>query len=268
MTAPKEIDRDDVLGELQHRWYGDGDPLDMIRWTLDELVELDILRYREPADDPSKSPIGEVRRSSTAAVTVIKVGDTVATRWQAVETDASLGNEFVAGWEVIGAVPGTPAAEQNPVPPPVLARVRELLTNGQRIRAIKAIREAAVGLGLKEAKAFAETLPEWAVAERVNNERLRDAVLGEEVHVPADPHVPVVLKRADTAPRTFRSDGPEPPSDVTCVEWLRETRSTANFLQRHKDGWAWVLRPGGEPVFSDTPLHWCPARGEFREVLS
>lgn len=140
-----------------------------------------VVEVLEPADDPSKSPIGEVRRSSTAAVTVIKVGDTVATRWQAVETDASLGNEFVAGWEVIGAVPGTPAAEQNPVPPPVLARVRELLTNGQRIRAIKAIREAAVGLGLKEAKAFAETLPEWAVAERVNNERL--------------------LKRAVTAPR-------------------------------------------------------------------
>lgn len=176
------------------------DPVSGWRYSVPNEAAVEVL---EPADDPSKDPLGAVRPERETGASMVKVRpngwvvvrdrDEVAAHW----SDASVAT---VGGSVIGAVPGTPAAEQNPVPPPVLARVRELLTNGQRIRAIKAIREAAVGLGLKEAKAFAETLPEWAVAERVNNERLRDAVLGEEVHVPADPHVPVVLKRADTAP--------------------------------------------------------------------
>ena len=69
-------------------------------------------------------------------------------------------NECIAisggSFEVFRPVPGG-----NPVPPLVLARVREMLENGQKIRAIKAIREAAAGLGLREAKEYAESLPEW-----------------------------------------------------------------------------------------------------------
>jgi hypothetical protein len=47
MTAPRDIDRADVLGELEHR-FKEADPNNAIAWVLDELVELDILRYREP----------------------------------------------------------------------------------------------------------------------------------------------------------------------------------------------------------------------------
>lgn len=47
MTAPRDIDRADVLGELEHR-FKEADPNNAIAWVLDELVELDILRYKEP----------------------------------------------------------------------------------------------------------------------------------------------------------------------------------------------------------------------------
>lgn len=60
-----------------------------------------------------------------------------------------------------------PAADPDPVPPRVLQRVTELLANGQRIPAVKAIREACVGLGLKDAVEYAKTLPEWKAGERV-----------------------------------------------------------------------------------------------------
>lgn len=157
MSAPKEIDRDDVLGELRHRWYGDGDPADMIRWVLDELVELDILRYREPADDPSEDPIGTVRQCPDADAVAVRTEwchehESGCYRWRVPATGGArptsilVNDEHVSGWPVIGAVPGTPAAEQHhePVPP--------------------------------------------------------DGPSGQPFPPLPDPHVPVVLKRADTAP--------------------------------------------------------------------
>jgi hypothetical protein len=246
--AQKEIDRADVLGELQHRWYGDGDAADVIRWTLDELAELDILRFREPADDPSQDPIWTVRTVEPAPEmadgnTVVKFGDSF---WL---YPSKLGNGYgrldwakVDDSRIIGSVPGTPAAEANPVPPQVLERVREMLLNGQKLRAIKALREACVGLGLKEAKTYAESLPECALGDR-----LRATALNE--------------------PRVFQSDGPEPPEDVTILEKLDYPDDHRfPYAKRAKFGWV-----NCQTVDEDTSgvhgFKWPPAHhAKYREV--
>ena len=41
-------------------------------------------------------------------------------------------------------------------------------------------------------------------------------------------------------PRTFRSDGPEPPSDVHALVDL-QTIGSYRFLVRKLDGWAWSV---------------------------
>lgn len=164
--------------------------------ALISIADESTVEVLEPADDPTRDPIWTVRTVEPApggadGNTVVKFGDSY---WL---YPSKLGNGYgrldwscVTDSKVIGVVPGTPAAEQNPVPPQVLARVREMLNNGQRIRAIKAIREAAVGLGLKSAKEYAKSLPEWEVAERVSQARLGDAVLGEGDWNPRTPEDP------------------------------------------------------------------------------
>lgn len=59
-----------------------------------------------------------------------------------------------------------PGPGEDMVPPLVVSRAKEMLQNGQKIRAIKAIREATPGMGLREAKEYAEGLPEWDAYER------------------------------------------------------------------------------------------------------
>jgi hypothetical protein len=237
--APKEIDRADVLGELQHRWYGDGDAADVIRWTLDELAELDILRFREPADDP-KDPWGTIRAEAPDGLLWVKCSNGDWTCLSVCVDDED--DDYVSGFPVTGTVPGTPAAEANPVPPQVLERVREMLLNGQKIRAIKALREACVGLGLKEAKTYAESLPECALGDR-----LRATALNE--------------------PRVFQSDGPEPPEDVTILEKL-DYPDDHHFPYAKRAKFGWV---NCQTVDEDTSgvhgFKWPPAyHAKYREV--
>jgi hypothetical protein len=117
-AAPKEIDRATVLGELEYRFPASA-ANNAIAWVLDELAELDILRFRESADDPRKDPIWTVRTVEPAPAmadgnTVVKFGDSF---WL---YPSKLGNGYgrldwatVADSRVIGVVPGTPAAEQS-----------------------------------------------------------------------------------------------------------------------------------------------------------
>jgi hypothetical protein len=127
------------------------------------------------ADDPSKDPIGTMRclpdddgqRASSASIgdLVIKWDSTDENPWAWFRWDGPqlLSNETVTDWPVIGSVPGTPAAEQGAVPRRVAAKAAELLLAGEKINAIKAVREAHVGLDLKASKVFVESLPEHAI---------------------------------------------------------------------------------------------------------
>ncbi len=104
MSEPKWPQREDVknvgLNEALYRAaYNRG---------IDECIAA----YRLANDDPSKSPVGEVRRDPD-------VDGAIAIRFDASDWAYICGNEGwgwrgcpeVKGWPVIGAVPGTPAAE-------------------------------------------------------------------------------------------------------------------------------------------------------------
>lgn len=135
-TAPKEIDRPDVLGELEHRFRTVTDDLPVIGRVLDELVELDILRYREWADDPSKDPIGTLRREAHDDALVIYMKTTTDANgwWTAVYSNAAgiigkrFDNQFVAEFPIFGSCPGTPAAEADP-----MSMIRDIMQAQRRI---------------------------------------------------------------------------------------------------------------------------------------
>lgn len=73
-------------------------------------------------DDPSKSPVGEVRRNPQGSYVSIRVDRITADEgytypWLAVYSNGTTGgdsHDTVRGWPVIGAVPGTPAADAQP----------------------------------------------------------------------------------------------------------------------------------------------------------
>lgn len=181
----------------------------------------------ETAVDPGKDPIGTVRQSPNGVVVVKPFG---AIGWKVVwdcgATDRDYyGDHDVAGWALCQPVAFTPAAEANPVPPQVLQRMREMLNNGQKIRAIKAAREACVGLGLKEAKAFVESMPEHATCVAVLDGQLRDGIVA-----------------ASREPRVFQSDGPEPPEDVRVVRDV-DCGKFMPYLHKVPGGWRWGHKP-------------------------
>ncbi len=69
----------------------------------------------ERADDPSKDEVGTVRRSPDGKV--VAKGSRINFPWanlSAPKGDDSYHSNAVAGWPVIGAVPGTPAAANDP----------------------------------------------------------------------------------------------------------------------------------------------------------
>jgi hypothetical protein len=205
----------------------------------------------EPADDP-KDPWGTIRTEAPDGLLWVKCSNGDWTCLSVCVDDED--DDYVAGFPVTGAVPGTPAAEANPVPPQVLERVREMLSNGQRIRAIKAIREVCVGMGLKEAKAYAESLPEWAEGDRALGDQIRDGL---------NPH--------GWEPRVFQADGPEPPEDVTVLRWLdRDPAARWEYLVHTPSGWVWTSGPDQKPHAPATGAYWdtatraCP--GRYREV--
>lgn len=81
---------------------------------LDNLLTNLTVEVIEPADDPSKDPVGTVRKGHTASM--VKVRHNL---WHSVRDTAnvaanvvlSFSDEEVVGYRVIGAVPGTPAAK-------------------------------------------------------------------------------------------------------------------------------------------------------------
>ena len=140
---------------------------------LDATVEV-----LERADDPSKALRGEVRQIDD--MTAVCYGKDFWVYFSALHHGATGGygvfkDEQMVGAPVIGVVPGTPAAEANPVPPAIVERVRELLGNGQFERAVQVVRGAVADMSLSAGKAFVEGLQE------------RDAAV-PRVRVPNEPH--------------------------------------------------------------------------------
>lgn len=75
--------------------------------------------WRALTDDPSKSPVGEVRSSPEGAL-YCRVAHRTDFPWVLVHGGPPpagwhwFPDDVVKGWPVIGAVPGTPAAEAKP----------------------------------------------------------------------------------------------------------------------------------------------------------
>lgn len=209
MTAPKDIDRADVLGELEYR-FKESDANNAIAWVLDELAELDILRFRQPAGDPSVDLNGTVRKSPKDGRVVVcarhldPVGGErrcwidllpVPHRsWLLVDLD-------VVGWPVIGSVPGTPAAEQLQDETP---------------------------------------LPEWEM-------ELLEQEAARRPGPRPGPRVPRTLKSA-REPRVFSSDGPEPPPDVVALI-DNGARLARYLLRRSDDRWQWSKDLAGKNLY-------------------
>lgn len=111
---PKPGDR--VRVTFEGRWTGKSD---LVEQDNGRIVDIDVFQEAveviEAADDPSKDPVGTVRRRQGFDEIAIQA-DTDATTyeaWLVLGNPASSGwarHEYVSGWEIIGAVPGTPAA--------------------------------------------------------------------------------------------------------------------------------------------------------------
>lgn len=115
----------------------------------------------QPADDPSKDPVGATRRDPATDQLYARL-DYVTEEWRslALEDVEWRSDRQVVGWEKGQPVPGTPAAGQ--VPDAVVAEARRLMRRGLKIPAIKHLRE---GIGqdhplysLRAAKEFVESL--------------------------------------------------------------------------------------------------------------
>lgn len=230
---PQKGDRCRVTFEATYEGEGrDGQParVKVVKGGMPALVSVadgSVFEVLESADDPSKDLTGSIRRTRT--VTCIareRDGGPDYHRWIAVELNESFTDEHMRGSRVIGAVPGTPAAEAEKQDSSLDADDEDPLT------------------------------PEYR------------AHVGRSGDGHNTPVAGCGFCRPSREPRVFSSDGPEPPEDVSCLMWMFDTATTARFLQRHNGGWTWVRMPGSKPEFDETPLRWCPGRGEFREVLS
>lgn len=155
--APREIDRADVLGELLHRFEKD-DPNNAISWVLDTLTELDILKFRAPVDDPSKDPVGTVRREKHDegfSVWLASLDHNEDRYWVCVYSTAPgnrgqmLEDRYVGDTEVVSCLWGTPAAE---------AETREKSVNIAVLR--EKIRREEIKQGLREPRVFRSDGPE------------------------------------------------------------------------------------------------------------
>ena len=85
----------------------DGDGYKHLCQVEDATVEV-----LERADDPSKDPIGTVRKGDKSSPVVrCRVTSSDVHPWKSVMYTVSYSHDEVVGWPVTGAVPGTPAAE-------------------------------------------------------------------------------------------------------------------------------------------------------------
>lgn len=76
-----------------------------------------VVELIEAADDPSKDPFDTVRRGPNGAIAVCmhvtRNSDDYRRGWRLTRGSAELTDTQVAGWERVGVVPGTPAAESD-----------------------------------------------------------------------------------------------------------------------------------------------------------
>lgn len=109
-SAPKEIDRADVLAELRHCFELD-DPNDALAWALDKLAYLDILRFRP-------SPLCGVREGMTGIACQLPKGHILTDEslrlvhegTTTVEQTTHVGYKTFVRWP-LADTSGTPAAE-------------------------------------------------------------------------------------------------------------------------------------------------------------
>lgn len=275
---PREIDRADVLGELEHRFRSVTDDLPVIGRVLDELVELDILRYRERADDPSADPVGTVRQSPRGTVAIRDH----ANDWVSLKAVVFLGSDVV-DWPVIGAVPGTPAAEaEKPerdadevsrLPIPVRQRVGQLLLNGDVIPAARTVQETLRLGSLQDGVNFVHGLDEYRTY--LNHRQVEDVSL-PPLH--ADNEAIVRGEYAETVrqpvplseifpPRVFKADYEtntvqEPPESVSVV-----VDKHGDHLRRKDDGWIGDGGDGYPKWVKPWERHALPKYAPYREVV-
>jgi hypothetical protein len=202
---------------------------------LDASVEV-----LEPADDPRKDLTGSIRR--TTAVTCIareRDGGPDYHRWIAVELNEAFTDEHMRGSEVIGSVPGTPAAEQ-----------QQRADDRHCDNCTCPVHVCGYILGTPDC---VDSHP-----------RQYPDVSGGGVPYPS----------SQREPRVFRSDGPEPPPDVECLEFFRvDDEQVPRYLKRSVDlclPWVWVSSPNDDVSARIGDARWPIPRlgGEFREVLS
>ncbi len=122
---------------------------------------------------------------------------------------------------------------------------------------------------------------EWYSESIGKRSEVRLIVDGKPILLPITPDMSVrvlqsVEQQAAGEPRQFPSDGPEPPADVECLEWLGFVPAVhgLRFSKRvpGRGQWAWVLKPTDVVAEGCARWSWAPHaqlyRGGFREVLS
>jgi hypothetical protein len=105
MSTPKPGDKVRVTYEAEYQPGRSYTPGNMLCWDL--AVEV-----IEPADDPSKDPIGTVRAHDGHQWVRINFGEYISCAWVCVDWNVRpRGHYEMQESTVVGAVPGTPAAE-------------------------------------------------------------------------------------------------------------------------------------------------------------
>lgn len=123
--------------------------------------------------------------------------------------------------------------------------VAELLVAGRKSDAVGVL--AGVGWPHDRAKVFVESLPEYRTF--LNHRPVKD----------------VELPDVDAEPRVFRSDGPEPPDDVTV---LTDSSESIPFLVRYGDHWRWTKNLGHPEHPSYTGGSWSYVTGEMERPVA
>lgn len=262
-----------------------------------EDVTVEVL---ERADDPSSDEVGTVRKDPEYGEVVAKVSLSreEGRPWHSFDGGSTVTDQRVKEWPVIGAVPGTPAAEAQNV------GIGQILPDGyaswaeyhekhpykprdswaqyhadgiglqQEMDALKAKRSVRAvnephGLPTSVRQAAADRLAAGdkdAAVRGLYHFGMTRAAAESYVEGMSE-YQSYLSEHGETRqPREFRADGPEPPADVRVLEWL-DAPEGRRYLKRFEAAWLWVdgphdRDPGG--VGEWPPFH----PGRYREVLS
>jgi hypothetical protein len=229
-----------------------------------KLVEDVRVEVLERADDPSKDLTGSIRHTGTiTCIARERDGGPDYHRWIAVELNESFTDEHMRGTRVIGAVPGTPAAEAQAV----------VVTSDAR-RSVGVVNEPH-GLPLETHRKIANHVAdgdlETAIVVAQNAGVLPQAA--REYVEGMSEYQSYLSEHGEKGGRTLRmypSDGFAPPESVTFLEYMDydPEKHTCRFIRRIPGSlrWAWV-RDAQDDDFEDAAL-WPPLGGTYREVLS